>query len=962
MGIRLEWRREGEAVRFFCSEEDAPLPLAAWWRASAELPNGRAAALGTLLGLVDEERATTDDGGTSVVVPDAALAVLEPWQLAGLGLPGPAPVRLAVVARGTLSSPSFSLEYGFVYDNGIPASGAIRDGVFLRHGAREHLLPEPLYTIVQRIDAYRRDPIRDMDERFLWWSRLADMLPSDVGLEGFLRQVHAVRPEAFSLDFVAAPGGLSVLPRFVRAVESEDGNAAHEDVLPAVVGASFQERFARQQEPGGRYVLGQGWFVVLPPAVRTALEVVHRVNGESEERKREFLRNPRAAIRSRLEDVYGEVTDEVVASIFQETPLFLSERVRYLGVWLPKAELYVKPPAGQWLPDEAPPQSLLMPIGPAGTLIEVAPADLDDLAVRIDDARDAGKTTVTFKGQEVAASAQSARVVSKALRMFGSGGEPEPEPDEPSPRQDVPIIFDHIEELGIHLEAGGLRPEAEAQPSLHDGVRLHEHQQQGLAWLQEHWRHASPGALLADDMGLGKTLQTLAFLSWIRNQQQAGMAEARPFLIVAPTGLLRNWEEEIAKFLIPGALGQLIRAHGSELRGLVGRGARAAAFELGHGGVVLTTYETLRDKIITFTGVHWGAAVFDEAQKIKNPRAMSTDMAKSIKAEFTLTLTGTPVENTLVDVWCIMDAAHPGRLDSLRTFMRQYMPEGGPDERALRDLQAELARPAAFPSLLRRNKETHWAERPEKRQEIERIPMPPEQAAAYQNVIVSAMQHADGPGAVLKALHSIRTVSLHPYMSSWDGAAPDAFVNASARLQGMFRLLSRIKEQGEKALIFIESKEMQQVLVELLRLRLGCGPVLVINGEVSGALRQQRVHEFQARKGFDAILLSPRAAGVGLNLTAATHVIHLSRWWNPAVEDQCTDRAYRIGQHRAVTVHYPMAIHPELGEASFDVKLHELLERKRRLSHGLLGSPLATADDLAGLLHAVVEPDGEPTA
>jgi len=958
MEIRLEWRREDEAVRFLCREE-AVLPLAAWWNARALLPDGRDAALGTLLGLVDEEAATADNAGNAILVPDAALASLEAWQLAGLGLPAPAPVRLAVTVRGTLSAANFELRYGFVYDNGIPAVGAERDGVFLRHGARTYLLPEPLYGIAQRIDAYQRAPIQDMDERFLWWSRLADMLPANVGLDGFLRQVHAVRPEAFTLDFVDGPEGLRILPRFVRGGEAEESGAAHEDVLPVAVGESFQERFFRQQEPGRRYALGNNWFVVLPPTVQTALEVVHQVNAQSEERKREFLRNPRAAIRSRLEDAYGEVADEVVAAIFQETPLFLSERVRHLGVWLPKAGLYVKTPSGQWFPEDAPPQSLLMPIGPEGGLIEVAPGDLENLAARLNDAREAGNETVSFKGATVNASANSARVVKKALRMFGLGGrEPEPEPDEPLARQDVPIIFDHIEELGINLQAEGLRQEADAPPLLRDGVRLHDHQREGLVWLQEHWRHASPGALLADDMGLGKTLQTLAFLSWMRNQQQAGMAEERPFLLVAPTGLLRNWEEEIAKFLTPGALGPLVRAHGAGLRALIGQGARTAGLEFSRSGVVLTTYETLRDKIMAFTGVHWGAAIFDEVQKIKNPRTMSTDMAKSIKAEFTLTLTGTPVENTLVDLWCIMDAAHPGRLNSLRAFTRRYMPEGSPDEPALRDLQTELGKPTGFPSLLRRHKETHWAERPEKRQEIEHIEMPQEQASAYQNVITRAAARAGEPGAVLEALQAIRAVSLHPFPASWDGSSPGAFINASARLQGMFRKLDRIKEQDEKALIFVEFKEMQRILVELLRFRLGCGPVLVINGEVSGAVRQQRVHEFQARQGFDAILLSPRAAGVGLNLTAATHVIHLSRWWNPAVEDQCTDRAYRIGQQRAVTVHYPMAVHPSLGDASFDVKLHELLTRKRRLSRDLLGSPHATAQDMAGLLQSVTATGG----
>ena len=206
---------------------------------------------------------------------------------------------------------------------------------------------------------------------------------------------------------------------------------------------------------------------------------------------------------------------------------------------------------------------------------------------------------------------------------------------------------------------------------------------------------------------------------------------------------------------------------------------------------------------------------------------------------------------------------------------------------------------------------------------------------------------------MLEALQALRAVSLHPNFQQELPENGDEFIHKSARLIATFKILDDLYSRGDKALIFIEYLKMQAVISEIIERRYECPKVMIINGQVSGEKRQAHVDEFQnGREGFEVMILSPKAGGIGINLTAATHVIHLSRWWNPAVEDQCSDRAYRIGQHNTVTIHYPLAIHPEYGrDQSFDIKLHDLLQRKRHLSKTLLAPPAGTNDDVEWLFN-----------
>jgi superfamily II DNA or RNA helicase len=472
--------------------------------------------------------------------------------------------------------------------------------------------------------------------------------------------------------------------------------------------------------------------------------------------------------------------------------------------------------------------------------------------------------------------------------------------------------------------------------------------------------------LLADDMGLGKTLQALSFLAWVR----ADSREKRPALIVAPTGLLANWGEEIDRHLAPGALGGLVRAYGSGLSGLrasAGRDTAAGGSRLDpdrwvHAGAVLTTYETMRDYQFSFARTPFAVVIYDEVQKLKNPTSQVTAAARPLNAKLQIAMTGTPVENRLQDIWSILDVVHPGVLGSSRDFEREYAGADIPKLKALNDLltKPQGARP---PIMLRRMKHGHVEGLPDKTvvtygDKPGDLTMPPAQARAYADLVGRAVA-ARGAGAdrgrMLEVLHQLRSISLHPRPPE---AADDfdTYAADSARLKQLMVILDGIAARGEKVLVFCESLSMQAQLAVHLRRRYRLGhTVACINGEMAGDKRQAAVRAFQSRPpGFDIIVLSPKAGGVGLTLTAANHVVHLSRWWNPAVEDQSTDRVHRIGQTRPVTVHLPLAVHPDpaLRESSFDLKLNALMDRKRRLSRDLLAPP-ESEGDLSGLFDGV---------
>lgn len=469
------------------------------------------------------------------------------------------------------------------------------------------------------------------------------------------------------------------------------------------------------------------------------------------------------------------------------------------------------------------------------------------------------------------------------------------------------------------------------------GVALKPHQRQGVAWLWNHYQAERHGVLLADDMGLGKTLQVAAFLALMRRLGKEA-DRTKPSLIVAPVILLENWKREAQKFFKPEVFESLLVLHDRGLRQRV-ETSRLDVTGLSSYAFILTNYDTLARFQQQLLTVDFAAAVLDEAQAVKNPEALRTLAARGLKRTFAVCATGTPVENRLLDLWTLYDVLSPGQpFGSRADFERSY--EDEPD--AATKLRAALLLPSPQSTLLRRTKAEALNSLPAKYEKVHLVPMTQEQLAQERIV-------ARGPSGkrVLEILHHLQKLYQHPRLlmraeeaeqRSW---SPREIIDQSPKLAKVIELLKEIRERGEKALVFTLWTAMQDLLARVLRSELGLDRIRILNGAANQQKRaQQYLDEFERKSGFDVLILSPLAAGTGLTITAANHVIHYGRWWNPAKEDQATDRAYRIGQTKPVYVHYPILHHPHSEASGFDVKLHTLVDRKRNMARDFLDPAL----------------------
>ena len=955
--MQLTWRRSDGGVEFRVERSDRPLPPAEWALEEApRLAGGEPARVGVLLRLVEDGEAELRDG--AVFVPDRAVASLDEAQRRHLGLPRSAGLSLELSGTGGFHDPDFRIERRLRHADRRPVVGAERDGCFLRIAGDEFVLPDPFYSLWEAVDRFNADA-SDVEGRLLAWARIRERLPEEIGLDDTLGGIEIVLASGFTLSPLrnerGEPDFDPALGRWVEHAEGDGGTArVFDDALVPAGQREFAKRFRTHRGVQHRYLGGGGVYIVLTERLETALRVVRKVQDADPGTRRRFLTRPSAFLRDALEteaEAHGiAVDDTLVDDVFFDEAL--SERVKGIGVWEPKVLPWLKASGERWLPED--PAGLLVD----GEPIPVPPDKAPELLEEVRRARSEGRDAVESDGRQIPATEETERALEQLVASMRDCTAPS---GEAAPRGEKLIlrIIDNLDTLGFRMEPRGGRGSAGRTPG-GLATQLLPHQEHGLRWIQQHWIDGSRGALLADDMGLGKTLQALAFLAWLREEMASAVWPRRPILVVAPTGLLRNWRDEHDKHLEGDGLGRLLEVFGPGLRAL--RTARDVegrelasglpsldVTALGRADWVMTTYETLRDYQHSFGRVHWAVAVFDEAQKIKNPAAGLTDAAKAMKQDFTLSMTGTPVENRIEDLWSIVDAARPGELGALKDFSARF--RGDEPETAhaeLSSLRDSLTERTSPPIMLRRLKEDHVDGLPQKEIHTHEERMPERQATTYRDAVLAARRGAP----MLQVLQQLRAVSLHPRPQE---SAGEAFIAESARVRLAITLLDEIRSRGEKVLVFLESRVVQDALIELLQRRYRLPHrVLVINGDVSGSNRKVRVDEFERRPGFDVMILSPRAGGVGLTLTAANHVIHLARWWNPAVEDQCTDRVYRIGQTKAVHVHHVLAVHPEFGEQSFDVRLAALLERKRVLNRSVLAPAMATTGDLEELYRSTV--------
>ncbi|WP_430378546.1 SNF2-related protein [Streptomyces sp. B1-3] len=457
----------------------------------------------------------------------------------------------------------------------------------------------------------------------------------------------------------------------------------------------------------------------------------------------------------------------------------------------------------------------------------------------------------------------------------------------------------------------GVRP-AEPPPGLH--ATLRDYQLRGLAWL-DLMTSLGLGGCLADDMGLGKTITVIAL--------HLRRARREPTLVVCPASLLGNWQREITRFA-PGV--PVRRFHGTE-----------RSLDDLDGGFVLTTYGTMRAAAARLAEQHWGMVVADEAQHVKNPYSATAKALRTIPSPARVALTGTPVENNLSELWALLDWTTPGLLGPLKSFRARHARavENGEDEEAVTRL-ARLVRPF----LLRRKKSDPGIvpELPPKTETDHPVPLTREQASLYEAVVresMLAIETAQGiarRGLVLKLLGALKQICDHPalYLKEEIPATPgDRLAARSGKLALLDELLDTLLAEDGSALVFTQYVGMARLITAHLAAR--AVPVDLLHGGTPVPERERMVDRFQSGS-IPVLVLSLKAAGTGLNLTRAGHVVHFDRWWNPAVEEQATDRAYRIGQTQ------PVQVHRLITEGTVEDRIAEMLESKRALADAILGS------------------------
>ncbi|MFD8824365.1 SNF2-related protein [Streptomyces sp. NPDC059605] len=482
--------------------------------------------------------------------------------------------------------------------------------------------------------------------------------------------------------------------------------------------------------------------------------------------------------------------------------------------------------------------------------------------------------------------------------------------------------LERLRRLVADPEAAGEQDRAQpvGQPAAL-AATLRDYQLRGLNWLHT-MTSLGLGGCLADDMGLGKTITLISL-----HLHRQGIEEAAgPTLVVCPTSLMGNWQREIEKFA-PGT--PVRRFHG---------GARSLD-ALEGDGFVLTTYGTMRLDAARLAEVRWGMVVADEAQHVKNPYSATAKQLRTIGARARVALTGTPVENNLSELWAILDWTTPGLLGRLGTFRTRYARTAEGGDPAAAERLAALVRPF----LLRRRKSDPGIapELPPKTETDRTVSLTAEQTGLYEAVVretLEAISGADGfarRGLVVKLLTALKQICNHPaqYLKEEEPRITDR----SGKVELLDELLDTILAEGASVLVFTQYVQMARLLERHLA---GRGVrTQFLHGGTPVAEREAMVNRFQAGEA-PVFLLSLKAAGTGLNLTRAGHVVHFDRWWNPAVEAQATDRAYRIGQTQ------PVQVHRLIAEGTIEDRIADMLARKQGLADAVLGSGEAALTEL----------------
>lgn len=856
-----------------------------------------------LAALVDNGLANVYE--SECVVPFENLYLLDDDEKAILGVPQPYDKAMRLRGEGMLNSQDFRYKVEFL--------SHIPDGELLVYDRLENIittkgdeyqLSEAQYELINRVEAFNNisSEQKTQDFNLRYFSDIKALaIQAGCVLDSYLQNENVYAPERIKIEVGRDEDGFLINP----AIDIEENE-------------KFQHTFDKMRRVQGVYPVerdnGERVRVVLTPEQRDNL--THIKTGGKHKTHEE------------MQAIVEHPTEYFNPDVFDLTELY-SDRVIEIGIYKPRFYPFVCPYKSCWI---------------AGATIETpqngttkfsikSEEELNALKTAILDAEEKQKDIVEYQDSQIDIDdarflAETAEKQLRSPKMpIKAGG------NQKDDSRKVLIIKENAEELDFAVKEQMLDHDGKftlfKDPFLNERFQLKTHQKEGVAWLQHLYMSKASGCLMADDMGLGKTLQILYFIDWHSHKYTSH----KPYLIVAPVSLLENWEKEYTRFFDAPRL-NITRLTSKDVPR---KFDKSVVEKMQDMDIILTNYESLRIAQLNFCAVDFDIIALDEAQKIKSPGTLVTNAAKALKSTFKIAMTGTPVENSLLDLWCIMDFCVPGLLGNAKAFAAQYQNPLKKEDADIVSLGNEIHDKMGL-YFMRRLKKDAAKDLPNKIELKQQMVMPSVQSDIYKHIINEYVSGAQTN--MLLTIMDIREVSEHPFLydSTLSQRTTQELEDSSARLQATIAFLDRIKEKKEKAIIFAERKETQKMLWRVCHERYGIA-AKVINGDTPSIVcrqspnkqsRQTSIDEFQSIDGFNIIIMSPVAAGMGLNVTAANHVIHYSRHWNPAKESQATDRAYRIGQEKDVYVYYPMAISREF--KSFDETLDELLSRKTSLA------------------------------
>lgn len=823
-----------------------------------------------------------------------------------LGVPQPYDKAMRLVGTSMLNLSDF--EYKVEFLTYVPDGELIvceRGGNILVKGRDKYLLYEAQYALLNRVDAFNSTPEEDKttDYNLRCFAEIK-ALAEQAGcqLDSYLENENVYAPERIKIEIGRDDEGFTVEP----AVDIEEND-------------KFQTYFDKMRKVQAQY-----------PVQRENGERVRIVLNKEQKENLHYLKEQcgKHKTREEIQKMIEQPTEYFDPNAFDLSELY-SDRVIEIGVYKPKFYPFICPYKSCWIAGA----TVETPQNGTTKVTINSEEELEKLKREIQSAKENKKGIVEYNNTQL--DIEDAMFLAQtAEKQLKDPSQPaKVESENGNEARNVLIIEENAEELGFAVKERTIEKGDKytlfTDPFLQEGFSLKDHQKEGVAWLQHLYKSKASGCLMADDMGLGKTLQILYFIDWHSRKY----ANHKPYLIVAPISLLENWKNEYERFFMQPRM----KINMLTSKDVTRKFDKSIVDKMQKMDIILTNYESLRISQLNFCAVEFDVVALDEAQKIKSPGTLVTNAAKALKCNFKIAMTGTPVENSLLDLWCIMDFCVPGLLGNAKAFAAQYQNPLKKEDTDIVALGNEVHDKLGV-YFMRRLKKDAAKDLPDKIELKEKVLMPPVQKETYASVVndyTSGIQ----PNMLVTIMH-LREVSEHPYLydSTLLNHETDEIVETSARLQATIKFLDEIKKKGEKVIIFVERKETQKMLQKLCLERYGI-ITKIINGDTPSIVkrnmpnkqsRQSSIDEFQAVDGFNVIIMSPVAAGMGLNVTAANHVIHYSRHWNPAKENQATDRAYRIGQTKDVFVYYPMAVRADI--KSFDETLDDLLSRKTSLA------------------------------